>query len=323
MRKMSPLLKVIVVFMLVVNAAFFFWHFNRYQSQPTTHNPHREAEPLELISKTTVVVNENDEAAEKPGGPVADLVLSEDAVPAKPDKPYDKDSRVKAWQPTAIDDKGADATPIIEEQARPPQTAEPAATSSQESQTSIAPTKLTQTDSSLAGAESEPAAEPTLDRATATQCTRFGPVLDREQADKLLAAMQKQDIPVRLEQGEAEVVGGYWIMLPPFSSTAAAKKGVQILKGQGVKDVAVIGGSDYRNAISLGVFSLQSSRDRRLRELTKLGYKPIVKERIVTKDAFWLNVSGPATMSWADLPAAVRRSVDGVLAAHKCAAAAN
>ena len=96
---------------------------------------------------------------------------------------------------------------------------------------------------------------------------------------------------VRLRQDERREVALYWVHFPPAASRDDANARLAELKAKGITDVQVVPKGDMANAVSLGVFSKTSSRDRRLREMKKHGYEPQVSNRYRTVKADWLDVA--------------------------------
>ena len=60
------------------------------------------------------------------------------------------------------------------------------------------------------------------------------------------------------------------------------------LENKGIHDLLVIQRGDLKQAISLGVFSSQEAVNRRLAEITKQGYQPVVVPRIEATQRYWL-----------------------------------
>jgi hypothetical protein len=85
------------------------------------------------------------------------------------------------------------------------------------------------------------------------------------------------------------------VYLEPLESAAVARATVREMVGKGVEDLMMISGGNMANAISLGVFSTQEAVDRRLAELGKQGYQPVVVPQYKELIQFWLDVESPAS----------------------------
>jgi hypothetical protein len=287
-------------------------------------------ESLEVISKTTVIAGQEDGTEQEQTGPLAELVMGEATRKQQPPETrIERNTKITETKPVP---QPAASPPVVD---KDPSIAamQAAVTPVPEFNSTFVAKELPAGESVTTEADGAPADDksPTLlakttvpeDAAaepTSEICTRFGPILNQDTAGKMLALLQQQELPAQLSRTTREINAGYWVLLPPFSSGSAARKGLAILKGQGVKDVAVVNGGDFRNAISLGVFSKQASMQRRLRQMQKLGYKPLVHERKEEQTVSWLEVTGPSSLQWSDLPAAVRQLLADPVPAGECAA---
>lgn len=81
----------------------------------------------------------------------------------------------------------------------------------------------------------------------------------------------------------------YRVLLPPLPTRAAANARVAQLKQRGIRDVALVSGSDGASTISLGVYGSRANAERRLAELERLGYEAKAETMEVTRAAWWLD----------------------------------
>ncbi|MCY4045901.1 MAG: hypothetical protein OXE99_12580 [Cellvibrionales bacterium] len=81
----------------------------------------------------------------------------------------------------------------------------------------------------------------------------------------------------------------YWVYIRPQSSEKAAVKELNKLQSSQIDSYLVTEG-DYKNAISLGVFSQDKSANEVARKVRALGYKVEVVLREKTKDQIWLSL---------------------------------
>lgn len=73
---------------------------------------------------------------------------------------------------------------------------------------------------------------------------------------------------------------GYWVFVPPLRTKDEVDKKVEELKAQGVTDIFVVqDASQWRNAISLGIFKTQDAAESFLGELRGKGVRTAVVER--------------------------------------------
>ena len=71
---------------------------------------------------------------------------------------------------------------------------------------------------------------------------------------------------------ERRVAGSYRVYLPPFETRDAALAMLREIRGQGVRDVALIGDGELTNGISFGIFRDADNMHRRVAALDRLGY---------------------------------------------------
>jgi len=128
---------------------------------------------------------------------------------------------------------------------------------------------------------------------TERPCFQIGPFSTssaaKEQADWLKA--QTDITSVAVESRETPVVNGTWVYLPPFEKRETALKTANHLTHLGIKDHQVVTSGKFNNAISLGVYRVPESVNRRLKELEIKGYSQAKTEkRYKNETTYWLNV---------------------------------
>ena len=82
----------------------------------------------------------------------------------------------------------------------------------------------------------------------------------------------------------------FWVYLEPTSDTEAMDS-INDLKRRGVTDYMLIRRGGLKNAISLGLFRSQDSVNRRLAEMTRQGYKPVVVPQFDTVENYWVRAT--------------------------------
>jgi hypothetical protein len=108
--------------------------------------------------------------------------------------------------------------------------------------------------------------------ALADVCVEWGPFSDGDRT-RALAALDPLDLTRLISQKKVEVIGNYWVFIPPAANKAAADRKVDELKALGVRDVAVVDSGTQRFAISLGVFRSEDAAQSRLDALQAQGVK--------------------------------------------------
>ena len=138
------------------------------------------------------------------------------------------------------------------------------------------------------GAAESPSAEvaaPPLIKANVPSgvCTRVGPYAKTADYAPLVAWLQPRASGVSVATTKRVQRKLFWIYLEPSSAVEAQTK-LHELARRGVHDYLLIRRTGVENAISLGVFSSQDAVNRRLAEIQKQGYRPIVVPRDETID---------------------------------------
>ena len=272
-------MKRLVVALMVANAMFFTWQLNEQISariararhapptaanapsltllseltappalRPPPANPLSAAPPVPVVEvfapNTTPPVAENPGVAESPGAEVA--------APS-------------ATSPV-VENPGAAESPIAE--AAAPSATLPVAENP--------------------GAAESPSAEvaaPPLIKANVPSgvCTRVGPYAKTADYAPLVTWLQPRASGVSVATTKRVQRKLFWIYLEPSSAVEAQTK-LHELARRGVHDYLLIRRTGVENAISLGVFSSQDAVNRRLAEIQKQGYRPIVVPRDETID---------------------------------------
>ncbi|KAK2701799.1 hypothetical protein QYM36_019554 [Artemia franciscana] len=93
-----------------------------------------------------------------------------------------------------------------------------------------------------------------------------------------------------------------WVYLEPKATEAEARAQVEQLKQQGVSDYYMVTKGNMKNAISLGLFSSQETVNRRLEELAKEGYQPVVIPQHKVEQKVYINAQLNAEQSNLNLP---------------------
>lgn len=120
-------------------------------------------------------------------------------------------------------------------------------------------------------------------------CFTFGPFISNQERTDIWRRLSSQQVTVREREEEQKMGERYWVYLAARPSTKETQAQLQALKSKGVEDYYMIRTGDMKNAISLGLFNTQLSVSRRLQELNKKGYNPIVIPQHKTSLVYWLD----------------------------------
>ena len=245
-------MRLLAVILLVANAMFFTWQLNE-QIQERIARARRTLPSPPNTPRLTLL----DELAVRPA-----LRQPPNPAPAASPVAGAPLPRVDAGAPpAAVPDAaslaatGADAAPAAVAGAL---AAEPAAASPAVGDGMVAPLPVARAPSGI--------------------CVRVGPYAKTADYAPLLAWLQPRAVDVSVTTTELAQRKRFWIYLEPHS-IEEAQTNLRDLARRGVHDYLLIRRAGVENAISLGVFSSQDAVNRRLSEIEKQGYRPIVVPR--------------------------------------------
>lgn len=113
-------------------------------------------------------------------------------------------------------------------------------------------------------------------KAVTRSCYRWGAFNDANIA-KAQAFVSQLGLKADLKKTSQTKVERYWVYMPPLSSAAEAQRTAESLKRQGITDIYVLNGSEWRNAISFGVFSENRYAENMLKILRNKGINNVLK----------------------------------------------
>jgi len=161
-----------------------------------------------------------------------------------------------------------------------------------------------------------PEVEALIDKEQATDpptltCLAYDGLRQMDLATDVAMILARQGFQVYIDFKRQRVKNGYWVILPPFLNVSSARKAIMILKGRGLKDVAVIASGELENAISLGIFNKISTAKRRQKELQALGYHPLLQERRGDREFYRIRVMTAGAAALRDaIPAQYREQLE-------------
>jgi hypothetical protein len=126
-------------------------------------------------------------------------------------------------------------------------------------------------------------AAPETPRPTTAMCAQVGP-LTPDQADQLVSTLPVYITLLSDIAEEIRLVDAYYVMIPPLGSRGEGLRMLEALEQAGITDTWLFPRGQYRNAISLGLFSRQPSAVRWQREVIERGFDAQVVARIATSE---------------------------------------
>jgi len=133
--------------------------------------------------------------------------------------------------------------------------------------------------------ESEGKASPELVR----RCYTLGPMMSEKSLEKLSSRLEERGYSVQTRSIEQQETAGYWVYLPPYENRKQALEIAAELARKGIKDYYVVTDKEFRNAVSLGLFSDKGRANRRMAHIRTLGYQSRKMVRYRDRTYHWLD----------------------------------
>lgn len=134
----------------------------------------------------------------------------------------------------------------------------------------------------------EPAAEPDK-QSEVDRCFTLGPFKTKKAASVVRDQMVAVGIQASRRLDKNNTRQGFWVLLPPEASRVLAKKHIKELKKKGIKDYFLVVTGEQTNAVSLGVFSMSESAQRRYKQMKKLGFDAKMQQVDLPLREYWLD----------------------------------
>ena len=120
-------------------------------------------------------------------------------------------------------------------------------------------------------------------------CYSLGPFESASRAEALNRQLHDWQVDSWLRKSQEARRKGYWVLLPPLPSRQQARDVVARLKAKGIEDYFLVATGEQANGISLGVFSKFESAHRRINQMNKLGFEPVLEEVKLPAEEYWLD----------------------------------
>jgi hypothetical protein len=121
-------------------------------------------------------------------------------------------------------------------------------------------------------------------------CISVGPIKDEVQLNNFRIWLRLRATSVHTRAETVRQRRFFWVYLEP-ASNEEARKNLSDLERRGVTDYMLIRRGGLKNAISLGLFRSQDSVNRRLAEMNRQGYQPVVVPKFKTTEHFWVRAT--------------------------------
>jgi len=152
---------------------------------------------------------------------------------------------------------------------------------------------LTEPNVKLTPRKTPPPANAELTANAVPVCFHLGPFTDTARVTQAEAKLNELHLGFARRTEETKMITGYRVYLPPLASKEAAERKRQELTRLGFKDHAVFQEEGWRNAISLGLFSVEANATARVRELAAKGVEASMQPLTQDRTLYWLDLLEP------------------------------
>ena len=135
---------------------------------------------------------------------------------------------------------------------------------------------------SVAEHEAEPGTSP-------PRCYSIGPFAAEETARQAAEALTGVDPDVEVREARQRRPTSYWVYLTGFDGPGQAREAVDELKAGGVRDYYIETVGEYRNTISLGLYTYRSRAAKRADDIRKLGFDPQIRPNLRSVIEYWID----------------------------------
>ena len=120
-------------------------------------------------------------------------------------------------------------------------------------------------------------------------CFTLGPFKDEKVVSQIKSQLAEHFKQLTIRKIEESERHRYWIFIPPLPSRSDAIATSKLLAKQKIKDYYIVRSGNNNNSISLGHFKEKSHADRRVKQLTRLGFNPQMEVIYRSYNLYWLD----------------------------------
>ena len=122
-------------------------------------------------------------------------------------------------------------------------------------------------------------------------CYTLGPYTDKDVVTQIESQISNQVVDFIVREREEQELHRYWIYIPGHKDRASARELSKALAKKNIKDYYIIQKGDKKNSISLGHFKEKPNADTRVKEVSRLGFKPEIEVIYRSYKLYWLDYS--------------------------------
>lgn len=121
------------------------------------------------------------------------------------------------------------------------------------------------------------------------RCFTLGPFPTKKAVSDARDQLSGWGIDARQRLDKDKSRPGYWVMIPPSDSREQARAHIARLKENQITDYFLVATGEFKNAVSLGVFSRPELARRRLNRIQQMGFEPRLEEVDLPQREYWLD----------------------------------
>ncbi len=124
-------------------------------------------------------------------------------------------------------------------------------------------------------------------------CVSVGSFRTRSDAEKVVAALDGDDVHTAIRMAVGEIFVGHWVQIRDIADEETSSRVLAILKNGGLTDAYPVSTEDEGLKISLGVFGELSRAERTAEAVRALGLKPEISVRSREGEVFFVDLGVP------------------------------
>jgi len=133
-------------------------------------------------------------------------------------------------------------------------------------------------------------------------CGSLGPLLEGEIAKSAIEMLEDRGIKASLRRETKKQQAGFWVIIPPYRDRNTAVEAAKRLKELGFTDIWRFYKGEFKNGISLGMYSRRRNAETRRDSIVATGFFPEVLPRYRDVAMHWIDyrVEGEENLSALD-----------------------
>jgi len=134
-------------------------------------------------------------------------------------------------------------------------------------------------------------------------CGTLGPVPEGEVARSAIEELESRGIEASLRRETIKQQAGYWVIIPPYENGIDAVEAEKKLKEYGFADIWRFYKGEFKNGISLGMYSRKRNAETRRESVVETGFSPEVLPRYRDVVMHWIDyrIEGEENLSALDM----------------------